>query len=594
TALANREIILCPDNDEAGRRYADGATLKLLALGAKVRRMDVDLLGLPPKGDLVDWLDAFEYRTQTVATKADIGRLPTICIKEEALDPNETTLDVASNGQSPEVKENDDAAIARLAAMPPLQYDRVRSAEAEKMDVRLDTLDKLVKKAREPEDEKIRSPFDEVEKSPEPVDGAELLDDMAATIHRYIVCEWETAVTVALWCVFTWLVDRVQVAPLLVITAPEKRCGKSQLLDLIGRLSRRPLRASNISPAAMFRVIEAHGPTLLIDEADSFLKQNEELRGVINSGHTRQSAYVIRTVGDDHEPQQFSTWGAKAICGIGRLSDTIMDRALVVELRRKLPSESVERLRYAEPGLFDELVSRMARYADDSGAEIERARPELPDTLNDRAQDNWDPLLAIADHAKGEWPKRARLAAEKISGVLTDAVSVSAELLADIRTILEGEPGKTQIDRISTAELLESLTRDKLKRWATYNKGMPMSPRQLANKLADYGIRSQDIRFPNNRPLKGYKRAQFEDAFSRYLSPPADTPYASATPRQINRGERIGVADSAQCRGSETVNATRVSALDNACSAVADSKPVSTCAEAGTHDSALKSSTLRI
>ncbi len=195
------------------------------------------------------------------------------------------------------------------------------------------------------------------------------------------------------------VIDNVQVAPLAVITAPEMRCGKSQLLNLIGRLSHRPLVASNISPAAMFRVIEAHSPTLLIDEADTFFKENEELRGIVNSGHTRQAAYIIRTVGDNHEPKQFSTWGAKAISGIGTLAETIRDRAIILEMRRKLPNESIERLRHAEGGVFECLASKLARFAQDAGVSIERALPTLPEALNDRAQDNWEPLLAIADYA---------------------------------------------------------------------------------------------------------------------------------------------------------------------------------------------------
>ena len=142
-------------------------------------------------------------------------------------------------------------------------------------------------------------------------DPAALLDEICATVRRFIVCEPKVAIAVALWIAFTWLIDRVDVAPLLVITAPEKRCGKSQLLSLVGFLSFRPLPASNISSAAVFRVVEAHAPTLLLDEADTFMKENEELRGVVNSGHTRQSAFVIRTVGDEHEPKRFSTWGLR-------------------------------------------------------------------------------------------------------------------------------------------------------------------------------------------------------------------------------------------------------------------------------------------
>jgi putative DNA primase/helicase len=251
--------------------------------------------------------------------------------------------------------------------------------------------------------------FQTVEPWPEEINADQLLHEIHKTMRRFIVCSNETAITATLWIAFTWFIDQVQVAPLAVITAPEKRCGKSQLLNLFSLLCYRALVASNIAPAAVYRIIEAHAPTLLIDEADSFMRDNEELRGVINSGHTRQSAYVIRCVGDDHEPRQFSTWGAKALSGIGHLPETIMDRAVILELRRKLPSESVTRLRHADPEVFKRLASKLARFAADSAHAIKCARPALPDELNDRAQDNWEPLLAIADCAGGDWPRLGRM-----------------------------------------------------------------------------------------------------------------------------------------------------------------------------------------
>lgn len=135
--------------------------------------------------------------------------------------------------------------------------------------------------------------FSPVEPYNDFVDGAVLLDEIARIIRKYIICDPETVTAATLWIAFTWFIDRVQVAPIAMITAPEMQCGKTQLLTLIAKLVYRALMASNISPAAIFRVIEAHGPTLLIDEADSFLKENEEARGIINSGHTRQGLWLV-------------------------------------------------------------------------------------------------------------------------------------------------------------------------------------------------------------------------------------------------------------------------------------------------------------
>lgn len=268
-----------------------------------------------------------------------------------------------------------------------------------------------MKKLRKEADSSNGILFAEIEPWGEPVPFGELLDNISATIQRYIVCDKGTADTAALWVVMTWVLDVVQVAPLAVITAPEKRCGKSQMLNVMGKMVYRPLQASNIKPAVLYRLIEVAQPALMLDETDTFMREDEELRGIINSGHTRESAFVFRCVGDDHTPTKFSTWGAKALSGIGKLPDTLMDRAVILQLRRKLPHEKVERLRYAEPQLFADITAKIKRCIEDNREAIRLCRPDLPEKLNDRAQDNWEPLLAIADVAGCGWSERARAAA---------------------------------------------------------------------------------------------------------------------------------------------------------------------------------------
>ncbi len=234
----------------------------------------------------------------------------------------------------------------------------------------------------------------------------------------------------------------------------------------------------------------------------------------------------MRTVGDDHTPRKFNTWGAKALAGIGKLADTLMDRAIVLELRRKLSHERVERLRHAEPDLFETLAEKLARFAEDYRDAVRQARPSLPGSLNDRAQDNWEPLLAIADVAGGEWPDRARKAALKLSGAESPTMSTGTELLADIQEVFEMK----RVDRMSSADLIAALCDDNEKPWATYNRGSPISPRQVSKALAEYGIRSTSVRIGPGTP-KGYLREWFDEAFSRYLSTPRAE---SATAQQVS------------------------------------------------------------
>jgi len=245
---------------------------------------------------------------------------------------------------------SDKELIQKLADLPPIAYDRVRVATAKGLDIRPATLDKMVKELRKQAQGSDSMPYDEIESYPHAISPGELLDEIAATIRRFIVCRNETVIAATLWIAMTWFIDVIDIAPLAIISAPEKRCGKSQLLFLLRRLVYRPIVASNITPAALFRSIDLWHPTLLIDEADTFMRDNEELRGLINCGHTRDSAYIIRVVGEEHTPKTFFVWGAKALAGIGKLPATMMDRAITLELRRKKPDELTERLRHAEVG----------------------------------------------------------------------------------------------------------------------------------------------------------------------------------------------------------------------------------------------------
>jgi putative DNA primase/helicase len=413
-------------------------------------------------------------------------------------------------------------------------------------------------------------PFEVVEPWPDPIDPGQLLSDIVAVVRRFIVCEKETAHAAALWVAMTWFIDVVQVAPLAVITAPEKRCGKSLLLFLLGRLAARAITASSISPAALFRTIDAWCPTILIDEADAFIKDNEELRGLLNSGHTRDSAYVIRTQGENFTPTKFNTWGAKALAGIGQLSDTLMDRAVVLELRRKLPHEEVERIRDAEPDLFDVLRAKLARFAEDYRNRVRKARPLLPESLNDQAQDNWEPLLAIAMTAGGDWLKIGCAAALKLSGGENESQTTGIELLSDIREIFADR------DKVSTADLITLLCSDEERPWATFNRGKPITPRQVAKRLREYGIHSHTIRVGVDT-AKGYVIDQFKEAFSRYLRLP---PEISVTTSQPNDYDVLDVTDASgenvtrhTCYGNIITEVTCRTASGADCDVVTDKTP---------------------
>ncbi|MBI2834771.1 MAG: DUF3631 domain-containing protein [Acidobacteria bacterium] len=348
----------------------------------------------------------------------------------------------------------------------------------------------------------------------DPVNGACLLDAIAAMFLHHLALPPHASVALALWTLHTYAFGAWFVSPFLGITSPVKRCGKTLLLIVLGALVPRRLFASNVTPAVLFRTIEMYGPVLLIDEADTFMRDNDELRGVLNSGHTRTTAIAIRAVGEDHDPRVFSTWCAKAIALIGKLPATLADRAIEIRMRRRTAGERVARLRQDRiESECTDLRRQAARWAADHLHDLREADPQVPAALHDRAADCWRPLLAIADRSGGAWPERAREAALALSGECGDENDVGIILLRDIKGIFEAE-GDPEV--LASNVIIERLAGIEDRPWAEWSSGRPLSPAKLARLLAAYEIfPAGNIRM-GAKVLKGYRRTAFADAWDRY------------------------------------------------------------------------------
>jgi Protein of unknown function (DUF3631) len=344
----------------------------------------------------------------------------------------------------------------------------------------------------------------------EPVEGSSILAEVEAIVSRFIIMPKPALVTVALWVLLTWTHNAFDTSPLLAILSPTKRCGKTKLLRVLNLLCSKAVPASNITPAALFRTVEAHQPTLLIDEGDSFLDPSEELRGILNSGHTKDTAAVIRTVGLDHEPRVFATWCPKAIARNGTLASTLMDRSVVLKMRRKLVSERVSRFRAA--GLdeeVDRLRRRLCRWARDYSAVLAVVEPEPIHGLNDRAIDNWEPLLAIAELCSGESLEEARNAALALSDIEDEELGIL--LLTDLREIFE-QNGNPKF--LSTEAILIELHAKDESPWSELNRGRGLTARKLAALLRDF-----EIKPGSNGTVRGYRLQDAEETLARYLGP---------------------------------------------------------------------------
>lgn len=354
-----------------------------------------------------------------------------------------------------------------------------------------------------------------VDKEPwhEKVDLNAALNEAVALMYLYTVITKEGIHAIVLWCAYTWFHEYGTVSPILNLFSPEKRCGKSTVLNVIKRFCKRSIVASNISPPALYRTVEKLKPTLLVDEADTFLAKNEELRGILNAGHYRDTAFVYKCVGDDNNPTSFNTFCPKVIAGIGKPPETIEDRSISVEMKRKLTTQKVQSIRRANNSQFDEIAQKFARYAQDNSDVFSAHLPNGVEQINDRANDNWEPLFTIADLAGGEWPQLAREAAIALSGTEEETSSIGEQLLSDCYEIL----AKNSSDRIRTVDLLDSLCADDEKPWLTWNRGERITNRQLRDILVPFGIKPTDIKF-DSKTKRGYYKADFTDAYQRYVA----------------------------------------------------------------------------
>lgn len=572
--LAERTVYLWADNDGAGAQWLKHLYEVLEALKVDIKVIDAGVLGLSEKGDIVDWV-AMQRQAEPDITNDDLAaaikKLPTFTdeqlvslLADDIAEPSLDILPQEGEQVTPEVARS---IIEQLAVLPELEYQLKRSVCAKALNnMSVGVLDKLVKQARvELEAETTQSLVLDTEPYEKPVDGAAVADEIYQIITQHIACTEAVAVASTLWIIFTWVLEASYIAPIAWINAPEKRCGKSQLLTLIALMSKRPLPSSNITPAALFRCIEKYHPTFIIDEVDTFINDNENLRSILNSGYSRDNPYIVRCAGDDNEPTDFFVYGAKALSGIGKIPSTLMDRSISLTLRRKRSDEHRERVRDLSRDITSTIKAKLARWSDDNLIAVKEAAPPLPQAINDRMQDNWEILLKVATVLGDEWLKRAYSACIDISGIEHDEPSLNEQLLMDIRAVFELK----KTNRIFSDDLIAALCADPEMNWSTYNRGKPITQKQVSNRLGEYGISPKQMRIGNEN-RRGYDIAYFQDTFKRYL--PA-TPYQSVTSLQASNSKGCSEKPSVTIQGNVTHEKSMQAPKSLGCNAVTHKSP---------------------
>jgi hypothetical protein len=348
---------------------------------------------------------------------------------------------------------------------------------------------------------------------------SDILNATARFIESYVFCSQEQSDTLALWTLHTHCVGAFYCTPYVHVSSAEPASGKTRLLEALEALTHDPWMAADITPSAMYRIIDetAQPPTLLIDETDAVFRNGkgeasdraEALRAIINSGYKR-GGRAIRCDGPQHHPVKFSTYCPKALAGLKPLPDTIRDRSIPIRLLKKRPGESVADWdgQHVEETQAPPMRAAIVGWATSAEADLRKSRPAAPPGLSDRQREIWRPLLAIADLAGGTWPERARTAARVLCHVDTDEATTGVRLLADIRMVLTG-------GALVTARLIEELGTIEEAPWGDYY-GKPITPQKLGALLRPYGVRTRHWR-DGSKTIRGYHREDFEDAWSRHL-----------------------------------------------------------------------------
>ena len=413
---------------------------------------------------------------------------------------------------------------------------------------------------------------EKLEPWPEPVDGASVFMELLKKFQKYVVASREQYVAMALWTLYTYCYDAFDISPIMLLSSPEKRCGKSTTRRLFQRLVKNP-HIGNGTPAALYRIIELIHPTVIVDEFDKLFADDRRFAGLLNTGHERDGANYPMCSGTENEVRNYSLWSPKIVAGIGYPEATLLDRSICIRLKRKKRSELVGRLRLNVK--FHELKQKCLRWAQDHFDLLKEVSMEDTIELDDRAADNWEPLFAIASLLSDVTLQEAKIAAIEISvDRSTDAIdTIGEDLLKDIRSVFNGTDvkGYLPVTKIYSRDLCKRLNAIEESQWGEMRQEKGINPPLLSKILRSFGISSKSIRMGHDT-AKGYQREIFEEAWERYLPDIDDERHNGTT------SGKKGENPNSYCVTDKACDITENKHMDNesnSCDGVTDNNQVS-------------------
>lgn len=352
---------------------------------------------------------------------------------------------------------------------------------------------------------------------------AELLDGLASYFRRFVVLSDDQLAALVLWTAHTYVYEIADTTPYLIVTSAEKRSGKTRVIEAVQHVAHKPQTVTALTGPVLFRIVSQHRPTLLIDETDAIFKDSrggpsdrqEELRSILNAGYRRGT--LVPRVMPNHQIEWFEVFGPKLLAGIGHLPETVEDRGVNLRLTRKRPEDEVERFRFREVanGTTHALRTALEEWAPGARLALTGRYPTMPDALDDRAQDSYEILIALADFAGDSWGSSAR---EALVSLRTENViereSHGVRLLKDLRLFATQ---LARMERIATVDLLSWLYREGEQPWEEWWGGSDSkkAARRLALSLGEYGLKPGQFK-EDGEKKRGYEVGAILEALERY------------------------------------------------------------------------------
>jgi hypothetical protein len=359
----------------------------------------------------------------------------------------------------------------------------------------------------------------ELEPWSEIIEGKKLLNEIYATLQKAVYLKEDEYLTISYWILHTYFIrpkgihQAFRYSPILLLSSPLRACGKSTLMLLLAELSHKSRKATNITDASLYRLLDSFQPTLFLDEIDTYLAKREEMFGHLNSGFDEREGSVFRQSGSDwSQTAEYSVWSAKCLAGIGTQPPNLESRSIKIQLERKPTDTKLESLQETlaeDPNCFSNIKRKCIKFATDFEQKLISQKSIYLENLSDRNNDCWSSLLKIAALIEPD-NDDLKNAAINLSHSAPEEKTESEDFMLDLKEFVTTYP-EERLPSLSIVNHLKSLDdRPHMHKRGGFNAY------DLAMMLKPFGIKPKQYKIVGKN-LKGYEKSELQSVIRKYL-----------------------------------------------------------------------------